>query len=60
VGTDPRTVTLLLRDWSGGDRTAFDELVPQVYRELHRIAEGYLRRERPGHTLRPTDLVSEA
>jgi RNA polymerase sigma factor (TIGR02999 family) len=60
VGDEPRTVTLLLRDWQGGDREALDELVPRVYRELHRIAAGYLHGERPGHTLRPTDLVSEA
>lgn len=60
MDSDPRTVTLLLRDWQGGDRAALDELVPRVYHELHRIAAGYLHRERPGHTLRPTDLVSEA
>jgi RNA polymerase sigma factor (TIGR02999 family) len=60
VGDEPRTVTLLLRDWQGGDRAALDELVPRVYRELHRIAAGYVHGERPGHTLRPTDLVSEA
>ena len=41
-------------------RTAFDELLPLVYVELHRIAEGYFRRERPGHTLQPTALVHEA
>jgi len=60
MGDEPRTVTLLLRDWQDGDRAALDELVPRVYGELHRIAAGYLHGERPGHTLRPTDLVSEA
>jgi RNA polymerase sigma factor (TIGR02999 family) len=60
MGEAPRTVTLLLRDWGAGDRGALDELVPRVYAELHRIAAGYLHRERSGHTLRPTDLVSEA
>src|SRR5258706_13280513 len=42
-----------------GDRVALDELVPIVYAELHRIASGYLRRERPNHTLQPTALVNE-
>jgi RNA polymerase sigma-70 factor (ECF subfamily) len=56
---DARTVTLLLRDLAGGDQGAFDRLVPLVYDELRRIADGQLRRERPGHTLQPTALVHE-
>jgi RNA polymerase sigma factor (TIGR02999 family) len=55
-----RTVTLLLRSWRAGDRAALDELIPLIYDELYRLAAGYLRGERPGHTFRPTDLVSEA
>lgn len=55
-----RSVTSLLRDWRAGDRAAFDALMPIVFGELHRLAAGYLRRERNGHTFRPTDLVSEA
>jgi RNA polymerase sigma factor (TIGR02999 family) len=35
-------------------------LVPLVYRELKRRAGGYLRRERPDHTLQATALVHEA
>jgi RNA polymerase sigma-70 factor (ECF subfamily) len=57
--SDARTVTLLLRDLAGGDQGALDRLVPLVYEELRRIAEGQLRRERPGHTLQPTALVHE-
>lgn len=34
--------------------------LPIVYAELRRLAAGYLRRERPGHTLQPTALVHEA
>ena len=34
--------------------------MPIVYRELHQIAEGYLRREAPGQTLQPTSLIHEA
>ena len=35
-------------------------LIPLVYQELHRIAEAYLRSQRPGHTLQPTALLHEA
>jgi len=33
--------------------------MPIVYQELHRIASGYLRGERPNHTLQPTALIHE-
>ena len=56
---DAQTVTRLLREFAGGDKAAFDRLVPLVYDELRRIADGQLRRERPGHTLQPTALVHE-
>lgn len=36
------------------------DLVPLVYDELRRFAEGYLRRQPRGFTLQPTDLVNEA
>lgn len=35
-------------------------LIQGVYTELHSLAERYMRRERPGHTLQPTALVHEA
>ena len=53
-------VTSLLQRWRQGDEAALDELMPLVYSELHRIAESYLRRQRPDHTLQPTALVHEA
>jgi RNA polymerase sigma factor (TIGR02999 family) len=37
-----------------------NELAPLVYRELRRLAAGYLRREQPGQTLQATALVHEA
>ena len=43
-----------------GDEHALATLVPLVYDELRRLAAGYLRRERPGHTLQPTALVHDA
>jgi RNA polymerase sigma-70 factor, ECF subfamily len=55
----PGEVTRLLHAWGEGDASARDRLMPLVYQELRRRAAGQLRRERPGHTLRPTDLVHE-
>ena len=53
-------VTQLLGRWRNGDREALDSLIPLVYNELRRIAQHYLRNERPGHTLQSTALVHEA
>jgi RNA polymerase sigma-70 factor (ECF subfamily) len=53
-------VSGLLRAWSDGDRDALDRLTPIVYAELHRLARGYMKRERPGHSLQATALVNEA
>ncbi len=54
------SVTQLLGRWRNGDRQALDSLIPLVYKELRRIAQHYLRNERPGHTLQSTALVHEA
>ena len=53
-------VTELLLAWGAGDKAALDELMPAVYDELRRLAQIYLSRERPGHTLQTTALVHEA
>jgi RNA polymerase sigma factor (TIGR02999 family) len=53
-------ITRLLHAYSGGDREAFDELVPMIYDELRRIARGHLRRTQRGATLDTTGLVHEA
>jgi RNA polymerase sigma factor (TIGR02999 family) len=34
--------------------------LPKLYDELRTLAAGYLRRERPDHTLQPTALVHES
>lgn len=52
-------VTELLRQWSIGDQDAYQRLLPIVYDELRRMAGGFLRHEREGHTLQPTALVHE-
>lgn len=56
----PRDVTVLLGEWSRGNRTALNQLLPLVYGELRRVAARQLRRERADHTLQPTALVHEA
>jgi RNA polymerase sigma factor (TIGR02999 family) len=53
-------VTQLLLAWSDGDQTALEELTPQVYAELRRLAKRYMSRERAGHPLQTTALVNEA
>jgi RNA polymerase sigma factor (TIGR02999 family) len=56
----PNEITKLLRDWSGGDQTALDKLMPLVYDELHLLAHQYMRREQPGHLLQTSALINEA
>jgi RNA polymerase sigma-70 factor, ECF subfamily len=53
-------VTGLLVAVSRGDPVAREQLIEAVYAELRRLARGYLRRERPDHSLPPTALVHEA
>lgn len=55
-----RPVTALLARWRAGDGGALESLIPLVYDELRSLAEHYLRRERPNHTLQSTALVHEA
>ena len=60
--SDPErtAVTRLLDEWAGGDRRAFDELLPLVYRELHELARRQRRRWEGDETLTTTALVHEA
>lgn len=53
-------VTALLKKLAGGNQDAANALAPMIYQELHRLAVGHLRHERPNHTLQPTALVHEA
>jgi len=57
---DNGEVTQLLRAMADGDEKAAADLLPLVYAELHRLARGYMRRERPDHTLQATALINEA
>ena len=53
-------ITGLLIDWSNGDKSALEKLLPLVESELRRLAHSYMRRENPDHTLQTTALVNEA
>ncbi len=53
-------VTQLLEAWSDGDTNALERLAPLVHGELHRLARGYMRRERAGHLLQTSALINEA
>ena len=56
----PIPLTACLARWSGGDRAAFDALVPRLEQELRLVARRCLRAERRDHTLQATALVNEA
>jgi len=58
--TNSAEITTLLKAWGQGDAAALDRLTPLLYDELRHQARGYMRHERPGHTLQTTALVNEA
>jgi RNA polymerase sigma-70 factor, ECF subfamily len=53
-------VTQLLRRWAHGDRVALNELMPLIYRELHKLAKRQMTRQEPHHTLQTTAIINEA
>jgi RNA polymerase sigma-70 factor, ECF subfamily len=59
TGASSPEITQLLHAWREGDQSALQQLTPVVYRELHRIAQRYMSRERDGHTLQATALINE-
>jgi RNA polymerase sigma factor (TIGR02999 family) len=54
------SVSALLIAWGQGEPGALEQLTPQVYGELHRLARSYLRRGGSGQSLQPTALINEA
>ena len=60
MNSESGEVTQLLKAMAHGDPQAAETLLPLVYAELHRLAKAYMRRERPEHTLQPTELINEA
>lgn len=53
-------ISSLLQEWSDGDETALERLVPLVAGDLRRLAHAQMRRENSNHTLQTTALVNEA
>ena len=55
----PGEVTKLLLAFGRRESQAADHLFPLIYRELRRLAGGYMRGERRNHSLQATALVHE-
>lgn len=53
-------ITGLIDAVASGEQGASEQLLPLVYNELRKLAASRMRRERPGQTMQPTDLVHEA
>ena len=56
---EPGDITVLLRQWTGGDPCTLEPLFELVYPQLKQIASSLFRHERPGNILQPTVLVNE-
>lgn len=52
--------TLVLKSAAQGDHAKSQELLPLIYEELRRLAQGHMSMEPGGHTLQATALVHEA
>ena len=52
--------TKILNRASAGETREADRLIAVLYDEMRSLADRFLSRETPGHTLSPTDLVNEA
>ncbi|MCG8454856.1 MAG: ECF-type sigma factor [Holophagales bacterium] len=50
----------MLRAAKAGEPGALDRLTPTLYGQLRKLAGSYMRGERQGHTMQPTELVHEA
>lgn len=53
-------ITALLNEINNGTVSSPEKLLPLVYDELRKLAESYMKKERPDHTLQATALVHDA
>ena len=60
TASETADITVLLRAWRAGDRSALDRLTPLVYGELRRLAYKFMQQERRDQILQATALVNEA
>jgi len=58
--SEQQNLTQLLLDWRDGNQAALGQLMPLIHRNLHQLANKYMRSENAGHTLQATALVNEA
>src|SRR5260221_10089470 len=56
----PQQVARVLEEWSEGDETALEQLMPIVHGEHLLLAHQHMRREGPGHILQTSALINEA
>jgi len=49
-----------LRRWAHEDQGALEELMPLIYKELHKSAKRQMTQQEPGHTLQTTPVIHEA
>ena len=56
---DGDDITLLLKQWKEGDRSAENKLFELMLPELKRLARRQMADERRNHTLEPTELVQQ-
>lgn len=57
---DEHQITQLLKEWSGGNAGALQELMPLVYDELRKMAKRHMLGQNRGHTLQATEIIHEA
>jgi RNA polymerase sigma factor (TIGR02999 family) len=57
---ESQEITRFLVDWSKGDQSALEELIPIVYEEMRKIAKRYMNQQAGNHTLQTTELIHEA
>jgi RNA polymerase sigma factor (TIGR02999 family) len=53
------SITRLLTQWGARHDDALQTLLPLVYGRMHELAQSFMRRRKPDHTLQPTALVGE-
>jgi RNA polymerase sigma-70 factor (ECF subfamily) len=56
----PKEITELLQKCSEGDELAIEQLMPLVYKELHKMAKKFMSNQRSDQTLQTTALIHEA
>lgn len=60
MGASKHFIDELLDRVKGGDKSAFDELLPHIYEELRSLARRVRSRNPASHTINTTALVHEA